>query len=91
MLEECKTHLSRSFRGCAVLSGDDYLPGYESVPEPEVAPQSFVNAEHHSSNQQLQSTAQFVNHTEAAQEVDDIGSTVDLEEVMWIEVSNSHY
>ena len=63
-----------------------------SGPVREIASENHDSPELHASNQQRQNAAQLLSRqedtdsTEAAQEADDIGSVVDIEEVSWIEV-----
>ncbi len=97
MLQECKRHLSKSTHGLCALNGFPYHPMANGMlswsgPVPETAPENHDSPELHASNQQRQSATQLLSRqedtdfTEAAQEADDIGSVVDIEEVSWIEV-----
>ena len=97
MLQECKRHLSKSKHGLCALNGFPYHPMANGMlswsgPVPEIAPENHDSPELHASNQQRQSATQLLSRqedtdfTEAAQEADDIGSIVDIEEVSWIEV-----
>ncbi|KAL0045929.1 hypothetical protein WJX82_008748 [Trebouxia sp. C0006] len=93
---ECKRHLSKSTHGLCALNGFPYHPMANGMlswsgPVPETAPENHDSPELHASNQQRQSATQLLSRqedtdfTEAAQEADDIGSVVDIEEVSWIE------
>ena len=95
-------HLYKSQHGLCALNGFPYHPMANGMlswsgPVPEIPPENHDSPERHACNQQRQSAAQLLSRqedtdsTEAAQEADDIGSVVDIEEITWIEVRHNQW